>query len=398
MSNYSLGEALRFAVLGDFPEDFDQWEMEDTTVGPQREGWTITHEAARHHDLPAGLDQFLTLATKDGTTVAHVLAEYGALPDGFADWALADNAGWTVAHEAANNGVLPNGFNQWQLATPDGYTVAQSAKFGEVMDRIWANNVLDVADAEVRDPEGWTAAHFAAAEGYLPEGFDLWHLVSNSGETVAQSAAKNDRLPEDFDQWGLVPEKYRPASPINENSSGDELVAEFERVITDIAQQIMQAKNFSVKQATALAQRALSRIPDKMEEQAYNQTLERLANGDIPTPSAWEWRLADHHGCTLAHHAAMRGLLPEGFTRWDLTDGQGYTVAHYAAEHGHLPEDFRHWELATDEGWTVAHEAAEFGNLPEDFHQWDLTDNEGHTVRDIVASFEPTKASPKMGL
>lgn len=241
MSAYSLEESLKFAILGEFPEDFDQWEMEDTTAGPDREGWTIAHEIARHHDLPVGLD-CLDLATKNGTTVAHVLARYGVLPDGFAQWDMADNSGWTVAHEAAGECVLHDGFDQWNLATPEGWTVAQEAVFGKAMARMESEEYFYPEDAAVRNSIGYTVAHFAAQLGYLPDSFDRWELstpkgwtvaheaarhgclssnfdqwdlTDDEGETVANLTAQMGNLPKDFNQWVLVSEKYRREGWIN---------------------------------------------------------------------------------------------------------------------------------------------------------------------------------------
>jgi hypothetical protein len=41
--------------------------------------------------------------------VAHEAARNGTLPEGFKEWALADQKGWTVAHEAAQSGIMGNG-------------------------------------------------------------------------------------------------------------------------------------------------------------------------------------------------------------------------------------------------------------------------------------------------
>lgn len=246
MSNYTAKEALEFAIRGEFPEGFDQWDMEDTTTGAAREGWTIAHETARHHNFPEGID-CLALATKDGTTVAHVLALYGELPNGFSGWAMADHTGWTVAHTAACECILPEDFNQWDLADKAGYTVAQAAALGKAMARMYENELLDMADASIRnatgytvahfaaqeegflpddydqwelaDPKGWTVAHEAVSHGPLPENFDKWDLTADNGETVANIAASRGALPEDFDRWDLVSEEYRREGWISQRTA-----------------------------------------------------------------------------------------------------------------------------------------------------------------------------------
>jgi hypothetical protein len=83
---------------------------------------------------------------------------------------------------------------------------------------------------------------------------------------------------------------------------------------------------------------------------------------------------------TLAHAAAVFGILPSDFDRWELADDDGVTVAHMAALHGAMPKGFDKWELANVNGVTVAHVAAESGHLPDDFNQWHLADNDGNTV------------------
>ena len=51
---------------------------------------------------------------------------------------------------------------------------------------------------QIKDDEGFTAAHVAAAHGYLPEDFNQWELCNNSGWTVAHEAANAGCLPSDF--------------------------------------------------------------------------------------------------------------------------------------------------------------------------------------------------------
>lgn len=93
------------------------------------------------------------------------------LPFNFDNWARKDRGGWsTLAHIAAWEGLLPDDFNQWAIKNQDGYTVA----------------------------------HTAANNGHLPKGFDQWELRDEGGKTVAHEAAFWNKLPADFDQWGLT--------------------------------------------------------------------------------------------------------------------------------------------------------------------------------------------------
>jgi len=57
---------------------------------------------------------------------------------------------------------------------------------------------------QIKDDEGFTAAHVAAAHGYLPEDFNQWELCNNSGWTVAHEAARHNGIPEGFTQWELT--------------------------------------------------------------------------------------------------------------------------------------------------------------------------------------------------
>ena len=64
-----------------------------------------------------------------------------------------------------------------------------------------------------------------------------------------------------------------------------------------------------------------------------------------------------------------RCRLPAGFSYWEICDLEdGYTVAHVAARRGDLPNGFDRWDLADDDGWTVAQEAARAGTLPNDIN------------------------------
>ena len=72
-----------------------------------------------------------------------------------------------------------------------------------------------------------------------------------------------------------------------------------------------------------------------------------------------------------------------------------WAVGQAAAGNGHLDFDFDEAALVKylgrpilPAGWTVAHEAAKRGLLPEGFSQWGLTDGSGRTVADIAVHVE----------
>ena len=73
-------------------------------------------------------------------------------------------------------------------------------------------------------------------------------------------------------------------------------------------------------------------------------------------------------GDTLAHVAAMHGMLPHDFDNWALRAiPHGETVAHIAAANGTLPPDFDQWHLADISGQIVGHVAVEMYRFPDDF-------------------------------
>ncbi|CAH1748163.1 protein of unknown function [Thauera humireducens] len=120
-----------------------------------------------------------------------------------------------------------------------------------------------------------------------------------------------------------------------------------------------------------------------------------LIAGTLPDDfDAWDQIVMSWHTpleITLAHWAVRRGLLPKSFNRWEIqtqpdSPADKETVAHWAAKKGILHEGFRQWGLVDGRGNTVAHIAARWGVLPEGFSEWDLKDAEGRTVAEV--SFE----------
>jgi hypothetical protein len=78
------------------------------------------------------------------------------------------------------------------------------------------------------------------------------------------------------------------------------------------------------------------------------------------------------------------GKLTSNFKGWEICDSKGFTIAHFAAMMGLLPDGFERYEIADHSGWTVAHEAAVHGHLPDDFQQWSLVDEDGVSVSQCV--------------
>lgn len=125
-------------------------------------------------------------------------------------------------------------------------------------------------------------------------------------------------------------------------------------------------------------------------EVTYGDALQALLDGNLPADFAgWGLREPrrpfDGGPHTLAHYAARRGLLPDGFECWGLVNGRGETVAHVALERGPLPSSFDRWELKGAFYEPVAHVAAKTGRLPQGFWLWELMNDYGNTVAHSAA-------------
>lgn len=125
-----------------------------------------------------------------------------------------------------------------------------------------------------------------------------------------------------------------------------------------------------------------------MNHKIFNEYVEMIMTGK-PLPDDVDLAAVNPEGGdTLAHVAAMCGMLPHDFDNWSLrASPDGETVAHIAAAHDSLPADFNQWHLADKSGWTVAHEAARHGRLPLGFDQWDLDAGSGWTVAHECARY-----------
>ena len=127
-----------------------------------------------------------------------------------------------------------------------------------------------------------------------------------------------------------------------------------------------------------------------VDEMNYENALQALLDENLPADFAG-WGLCeprrpfDGGPHTLAHYAAKRGLLPDGFECWGLVNGRGETVAHVALERGPLPSSFDRWELKGAFYESVAHVAAKIGRLPRGFALWGLMNDYGNTVAHSAA-------------
>jgi hypothetical protein len=119
----------------------------------------------------------------------------------------------------------------------------------------------------------------------------------------------------------------------------------------------------------------------------WHRAIQILESEGIPADSEL-WGIRTSGRWTIAHTAAMRGLLPVDFNRWDMADGMGWTVAHIAVQLIDVKEfsDFsKEWLLTSRNGTTVAHTAAKKGTLPKKSgflpdETWKRTNKDGETV------------------
>lgn len=331
-------------------------------------------------NLPNDFSQW-EFGLEDGLTVAHVAGVHGLLPRGFSKWEILDSEGWTVAHRCAQAGTIRPGFRQWDLQGPSGRTVAhEAAKYGHLPEgfQLWA----------IHDGEDWTVAHEAASCGTLPQGFDHWLLDKNIW-SVAHEAAENGHL---FDVLGTS--LKRPFRLILETKDGNG--ASVAWVALDAGHPIPDRFMFP----------GLWRIGERTP---YSVAHVAAVNGLLPKNFS-DWDVLDEEGATVAHTAAMHGTLPRKFKDWDLRDTSGWTVLEIAEEYGHysfaqllkdrqfedamsslensgvLPEGFTALDVCDDNGFTIAHEAAYRGCLPEGFDGWHWADKKGRTVAHEAAS------------
>ncbi|MDR3152941.1 MAG: hypothetical protein LBW85_01385 [Deltaproteobacteria bacterium] len=82
---------------------------------------------------------------------------------------------------------------------------------------------------------------------------------------------------------------------------------------------------------------------------------------------------------------ARAGTVPDGYPGWtSVADPHGYTLAHAAALEGLLPRDYRDWDRADNSGRTVlfcqAVGMALRGELARSNEAWFLKDGNGMTV------------------
>ena len=156
------------------PKGMSFWEL----IIPEIPWVSLASRAARLGLLPSYFTDWELPAepgSKSKRTVAHMAAEAGKLPCGF-------------AHEAAMHGRLPEGFDRWDM----------------------------------RDNLGRTVAHMAATFGNLPPDFADWSWPDGGGDTVAYYAACRGRLPKGFSDWDAIRRRRRPHNPEPKKEETDE--------------------------------------------------------------------------------------------------------------------------------------------------------------------------------
>ena len=107
----------------------------------------------------------------------------------------------------------------------------------------------------------------------------------------------------------------------------------------------------------------------------YIEALLHLTARTLPCDFA-EWGIKDEQGSPLAHFAAMRGLLPEGFEQWELANKLGITTLRVLLGVGaDVPEGFRDWARLVDGERTVIDVARALRNqrLVSKYEAWKLT-------------------------
>lgn len=147
--------------------------MTDKAIDPRYEFARQAGNLILRGEMPQNLT---SAVSGTGTTIAHIAAHNGKIPDRFDDWSVHDCYGHTVIHTLVRAGFHP----------PEGF-------------RAWG----------ISEDEVGTVAHLMVSMGRpLPVGFDNWLLRDARGRTVAHAAAmKNSHLlPVDFNDWRAVDE------------------------------------------------------------------------------------------------------------------------------------------------------------------------------------------------
>jgi hypothetical protein len=341
-------------------------------------------------DLPCDSPLWpVALDAREGWTVAHEAASRGCLPEGFAQWAMADRKGRTVALAAAVAGVLPPGFDGWDLAR-NGVTIAEIWLAARPMPE-------DFDQWEMPCEGGMSLAHLAAYQKKLPEGFDRWELRDRDGLTVAHAAVYVGMLPEGFDRWDL-------AIPGSGSTVAHE-AAYRGYLPPDVGEAVLALKDrqgLRVLDALDLHRKGVTTLPDgrrfwyvhpELQQEDARRSRKRGRRGGqeelrfgFPADSPQWRRNLDKRGWTLSHEAAARGMLPEGFALWELTDLDGVSVAEVAADSGKLPKSFDKWRMRDADGVPLAYHVYAKSGLPEGFDAWDACNDNGLSIAHCLAA------------
>jgi hypothetical protein len=319
------------------------------------------------------------------------------LPPWFSQWGLRNDSGLTVAHTAAFFGQLPEDIPRDVLGLAAiGMSVAEAAAITGTLPPWFNDWDMPVPETDLR-----VLAHSVVRGGFIPEGFDRWHVAGKGGWTVAHEAAFCETLPD-----GL-PQEILDAADRNGIAVRDIVAARRNGTAT-----IADGRRIRIGTMHVGGTKSEDIPLETLEISPGNGGIQPLpANGTIdplPLEDGWTVLLAcslldrtrtlkpddprlleckNAYGFSLAHLSADRRTLPPGFDRWDARGSEGVTVAHHAARsRGGLPADFDAWDLRDGHGIPVAEVAVVADTLPPGFSRWDITCMRGVPVAHVAAS------------
>jgi len=241
--------------------------------------------------------------------------------------------------------------------------------------KVWTRPISAVDDTPL--------ALWAARERLLPAGFDRWGICNRAGRTVAHEAAASGVLPSNFLNWGMRDrERWTVAHEAAQHGRLPE---------SYLIDWMWHSRSRVSVAEVAVAHGRLPDCDDAQDTLSADGTpllVRALFHGLLDRRfERWDAMLPDNSGNTIAHYAAMRHHLPQGFSQWGILNSKGETVAHVAASHECLPAGFDQWHLKDANGSTVAHVVAGMpaSIFPEYFHHWNLRDEAGDTVAHVKA-------------
>lgn len=310
----------------------------------------------------------------DETSLAFVAAEYGLLPSNIpSDWQFwfktDSKRGITVAQQAAESGILPPYESGWQGWEPQVTKGCSETAFHAVRSGCLPDFDEDWIGWSWRISTGETVAHYGSIFNKLKnfsKNWVGWSWKDNYGVSVAACAVRRQSLPdfgEDWLGWKVT----------------DNLGQTVAHYATSFGKKLDYSENWEGWRWYSNWGRTVA--------------MEYLCNGDITLNDVifsgdWKgWADIDFNRQTLAHHIAIKKVLPDfgkDWWGWGLSDKDGLTVAHYAAANGTLPDyygkDWEGWSIACKAGYTVAYIANLFNNLPSYLKGSKIANNKVSTI------------------